>query len=125
MKQLLALIFVVWFGPAMGQQCRFATNTFIDIKSDGTWSWHHTPSSIILDYGFDHVKIAGKNEILHLDAFVEIIDEFPVQKFVYPGWVVMFSNTNLCDWIGVAGEGKIIIFVNNQLIDYEEVVKLF
>lgn len=124
MKYFLTMLLLAGFLSAAGQ-CRFSTHVFIDVQDDGAWAYHYAPVAVTLDYSFTHVNIVGRDSSYYLVDVEEIINEFPVQKFVYPGWVVMFSNTNFCDWIGIANDNRTVIFVNNALLDYGEIIKKF
>lgn len=78
-----------------------------------------------MDYYFNEVRITKGDEILYIGDLEEIIDEFPIQKLVFREWVVMVTNVNMCDWVGVAKGDDIVIFVNNENRDYNEIVKKF
>lgn len=106
-------------------QCRFTTHDLIYINDDGSWYKSYTPVAVTLDYWFDHVTVQQPKHTLELFDIEEIINDFPVQKFVYPGYVVMFSNTNFCDWIGVADDNNTVIFINNPMLRYKDIVERF
>lgn len=124
MKTLLILL-AMSLPATMFSQCHFVTHSFLSISQSGEWEYCHSPEPLTLDYYFNEVRITKGDEILYIGDLEEIIDEFPIQKLIFKEWVVMVTNVNMCDWIGVAKGDDIVIFVNNENRDYNEIVKKF
>ena len=123
--KLLFTIFAITIAGNCFAQCRFVTHTFASIAPSGEWTRYHSKEPIILDYWFNYVKIIKPDEYFHINKLEEIIDEYPVQKMIFKGWFVMVSNVNICDWIGVANDDGTLIFINNEDLKYDEIVRKF
>lgn len=124
MKTIIFVLATLFWAPA-GAQCLFSTKDFIKVEADGSWDRRHTHDPITLEYSFGKVSVKRKGEYYYIYDLKEIIDEFPVQKFLYEGWFVMVSNVNTCDWIAIANKDFNMIFINNQNLDYSKIVAKF
>ena len=124
MKTIIFVLATLFSMPAKAQ-CLFSTTDFIKVEDDGSWSRHISRDSITLEYSFGKISVKKKGEYYYIYDLKEIIDEFPVQKFLYEGWFVMVSNVNTCDWIAIANKDFNMIFINNQNLDYSKIVAKF